>query len=473
MLKKAILCSMALMVFAAHTAGQEKISEKESFLLKGSSGGTKSHVYWGPLPLQIGGEIDLLGVNGTQPQWEHIEWQSDGDTLSNPFEPPYYYFDEQWQTYYEATRLVPVRACTLEAIFVAFTNYDITTTRNKNCTYYVWNDHNGQPDSVLFSHNFDLSLEADEAIWVSLEVSEAEITLEGPFWVGHHELTAGPPTSLADMVATPGANFYSEDSSSWTEDDYDYLQMALVHYAEGENVVSETEPNNKPENAQRLLPPSPVTVIGNAAVTDVGEITSPSMVDDIEDLFVVTTQLTGINITLTEISSDLDLFLLKIVGNSRTFYGTNNRGSAHDEEFNKTDLEPGTYFIGVSIYDPQPIGVSSSYKLTVTGEIISSVKDISLELPKQFALEQNYPNPFNPETTISYNLPKQTRVTLNIYNIVGEKVITLCDTKQNAGYHSVRWDGKDSLGRLVSGGIYLCRMKAGTYTQTIRMLLLK
>ncbi|UCE74385.1 MAG: T9SS type A sorting domain-containing protein, partial [Methanomassiliicoccales archaeon] len=379
----------------------------------------------------------------------------------------------QWQIYYEATKLVPVRACTLKTIFVAFINYDITATRSKSCKYYVWTDHNGQPDSVLFSHNFDISLEADDAAWVSLDVSAADITLEGPFWVGHHEPTAGPPTSLSDTVATPGANFYSEDSSSWTEDDYDYLQMALVNYAEGENVINETEPNNKPEKAQRLLPPSPVTVIGNAEVSDDGEINIPLREDDIEDLFVVTTQFTGINITLTEISSDLDLFLLKIVGNSRTFYGSNNRGSAHDEEFNKTDLEPGTYFIGVSIYDPEPIGSSSSYVLTVTGDIISSVKDISLELPKQFALEQNYPNPFNPETTISYNLPKQTHVTLNIYNIVGEKVITLCDTKKNAGYHSVRWNGRDSLGRYVSGGIYLCKMEAGTYSKTIRMLLLK
>jgi len=101
------------------------------------------------------------------------------------------------------------------------------------------------------------------------------------------------------------------------------------------------------------------------------------------------------------------------------------------------------------------------------------VSKFDRELPNHFRLFQNHPNPFNPETRISYTIPEQTNVTLKIYNIAGEKVVTLVDTQMNTGHHSVNWNGRDSLGRLVSGGIYLCRIQAGTSTQTIRMLLMK
>ncbi|MBN2031460.1 T9SS type A sorting domain-containing protein, partial [bacterium] len=70
-------------------------------------------------------------------------------------------------------------------------------------------------------------------------------------------------------------------------------------------------------------------------------------------------------------------------------------------------------------------------------------------------------------------IPEQSQVTLEIYNILGEKVMTLIDEQMQAGYHSALWDGRDSLGRMVSGGIYICRIQAGNYQQTMRMLLMK
>jgi len=94
-------------------------------------------------------------------------------------------------------------------------------------------------------------------------------------------------------------------------------------------------------------------------------------------------------------------------------------------------------------------------------------------LPTVYELFQNHPNPFNPVTIIGYTIPEQTRVTLEVYNIAGEKITTLVDIQMNPGHHTVNWDGRDSLGRLVSGGLYLCRLQAGNYRQTIRMLLLK
>ena len=89
------------------------------------------------------------------------------------------------------------------------------------------------------------------------------------------------------------------------------------------------------------------------------------------------------------------------------------------------------------------------------------------------ALEGNHPNPFNPETDISFRLAEQTRASLVIYNILGEKVKTLVDREMAAGNHTVHWDGKDEAGNPVASGIYFYRLKAKSFDQTKRMLLMK
>ena len=94
-------------------------------------------------------------------------------------------------------------------------------------------------------------------------------------------------------------------------------------------------------------------------------------------------------------------------------------------------------------------------------------------LPTIFALYNNYPNPFNPKTQIRYALPEQVKVRMDIYNVTGKKVVTLVDRVMSAGYHSVTWDGRDRYKNVVSCGLYLCRIQAGSYNQVIRMLLLK
>jgi uncharacterized protein (DUF1501 family) len=113
---------------------------------------------------------------------------------------------------------------------------------------------------------------------------------------------------------------------------------------------------------------------------------------------------------------------------------------------------------------------------TITNPLASSVVasgaiagvDAAASLPKHYALEQNYPNPFNPTTVIRYDLPGGANVVLDVYNTVGEKVATLVDGPQSAGIHEVSFNG----GSLASG-MYLYRLKAGSYQETKRMLLLK
>jgi len=90
-------------------------------------------------------------------------------------------------------------------------------------------------------------------------------------------------------------------------------------------------------------------------------------------------------------------------------------------------------------------------------------------------LEQNYPNPFNPTTTISFSIAQTSSyVTLNIYNIKGQKVKSLLNEKLDAGTHQVMWDGKDENGKSATSGIYFYKLNAGgNFSQTKRMILLK
>jgi len=101
------------------------------------------------------------------------------------------------------------------------------------------------------------------------------------------------------------------------------------------------------------------------------------------------------------------------------------------------------------------------------------VPESNQPLPESFELSQNYPNPFNPSTTISYNLPRRSDVTIEIFNLLGQRVRTLVDESQSSGPHQVEWDGTDETGSPVSSGVYLYRLKAGESVQSKKMMLLK
>ncbi|GEM_PF-1160477 len=107
------------------------------------------------------------------------------------------------------------------------------------------------------------------------------------------------------------------------------------------------------------------------------------------------------------------------------------------------------------------------------GCIPTDVGDEEQNLPNQFSLEQNYPNPFNPSTNIGFTLPNRSVITLDIYNISGQKVITAYSGELPAGHHTVVWNGADRFGRIVPTGIYLYRLKAGESVASKKMLLLK
>jgi len=113
---------------------------------------------------------------------------------------------------------------------------------------------------------------------------------------------------------------------------------------------------------------------------------------------------------------------------------------------------PGTWFIA-----------QDSIKGTITYQI--GVADAA---PAAAALEQNAPNPFNPTTTISYTLADAGEVTIDVFNVAGQKVDTLVNEFKEAGRHSVVWNGSD-----LSAGVYFYTIKSGDFTKTMKMTLLK
>jgi hypothetical protein len=98
---------------------------------------------------------------------------------------------------------------------------------------------------------------------------------------------------------------------------------------------------------------------------------------------------------------------------------------------------------------------------------------ISGVVPETFVLHQNYPNPFNAYTEIRYQIPEAGHVTLMIFNTLGQEVRSLMDGRQEAGEYRAMWDGWDAGGYEVASGLYFCRLRAGEFSKTIKMVLAK
>ena len=105
---------------------------------------------------------------------------------------------------------------------------------------------------------------------------------------------------------------------------------------------------------------------------------------------------------------------------------------------------------------------------------VTNIDEDNVNVPYEFLLAQNYPNPFNPTTTIRFQIPHAGHLSIKIYNSIGQEVKTLVSRHHSAGNHEVMWDGTDNHGSLVSSGIYLYRLEAGTrYVQTKKMIYIK
>ena len=148
--------------------------------------------------------------------------------------------------------------------------------------------------------------------------------------------------------------------------------------------------------------------------------------------------------------------------------GTIAPGESEDVEFtfDMNEVPDTVLFLSatIDVTSNSPVNVS----IDVSVDLTSGIEGSEGYLPTNFTLEQNYPNPFNARTEIKYALPVDSDVELDIYNVLGQKVETLVDENQPAGYHRVAWNAKDK-----SSGMYFYKIRAGDYVETKKMLLLK
>ena len=154
---------------------------------------------------------------------------------------------------------------------------------------------------------------------------------------------------------------------------------------------------------------------------------------------------------------------------SQTFYGgiqfsadTSVQFSLLTKEGYETDITPK---------DKNPTGstipiTGISYMTVITTP--TGIAGQGQTLPTEPFLAQNYPNPFNPATAISYQLPSVTYVTLKVYDVLGKEVATLVEGVQSAGSHMARFDGS-----AVRSGVYFCRLQAGSFNETKKLILVK
>ncbi len=98
----------------------------------------------------------------------------------------------------------------------------------------------------------------------------------------------------------------------------------------------------------------------------------------------------------------------------------------------------------------------------------SGIADPNQSIPSKFTLLQNYPNPFNAQTTIGYGLPQEALTTIEIFDLLGRKIVTLLNEEQQSGYYQITWNAGDR-----PSGVYFYRITAGNFVETRRMLLIK
>lgn len=115
-----------------------------------------------------------------------------------------------------------------------------------------------------------------------------------------------------------------------------------------------------------------------------------------------------------------------------------------------------------------------SYKIVFCDSTNPAAKSSTTEeLPEGYSLDQNYPNPFNPTTNISFNIPSAQHVTLEVINVLGQRVKSLVDEELSSGSHTVEWDATNENGNRVSSGMYFYRLTADDVVYSKKMTLLK
>jgi hypothetical protein len=151
--------------------------------------------------------------------------------------------------------------------------------------------------------------------------------------------------------------------------------------------------------------------------------------------------------------------------------GLHGDGAAADSirgNFIKSPADGGKYYVSVRTDDSTSRTYRRLPNVALFDNLVSDVKNTADNLPQSFGLEQNYPNPFNPKTVVGSQLPVVSDVRIVLHDMLGREVKVLVNERRTAGYYR---DSFDASG--LASGVYICRLAAGTYIQSRKMMLLK
>lgn len=141
------------------------------------------------------------------------------------------------------------------------------------------------------------------------------------------------------------------------------------------------------------------------------------------------------------------------------------------KEITSATYDPVNHFLYITEFNAPNDGrlLLHVWKVDAVTTSISS-NDLT---PVDYDLQQNYPNPFNSATSIAYKIPKSCRVTITIYNTLGQKIRILEDAEKVAGLHRISWDGLNDAKKMVCSGVYFYRIAAGEFRQLKKMIMIQ
>ena len=367
----------------------------------------------------------------------------------------------------------------------SFTAHDITTSADYAYSVYAV-DVDGDGDMDVLS----ASAGDDKIAWYENDGSEsftaATITSSAD---GASSVYAVDMDGDGDMDVLSAS--YNDDKIAWYENDgsesftahtittsagHAHSVYAVDVDGDGDiDVLSASVSDDKIAWYENIIPPSPFDLVYPLNDTTI-ILTRDNFLDTLYFAWNQSVDPGGDEVTYRrEMTGDLPEYIRFIVeSNEQTTTNMYKVPYHHIEHYMHeagVELISGTWTIIATDGEIDVYAENGPFTLTIDGSKLN-IADSDI-IPETFALHGNYPNPFNPTTTISYDLPKWSQVTLGIYDLLGKQIKTLVNQSQDAGNKIAMWDGTDDLGRPVSAGVYLYQIQAGEFTQTRKMLLLK
>lgn len=335
---------------------------------------------------------------------------------------------------FTADELIDYYGSTLSAIRMVIHSADFSQVNAK-----VWEGGSlGNPGTVVYSA--DITGDVVAADWTEHTLTTPVSLLPGnEYWIGYSISATGDHPAAVDagpMVADKGAWMYFNGSWSQLTSlgatlDYNWCIEGIVGDGSDAAVISANHA------IEQMTAETTKRTTGSELFTAARSTQTSSR---------QTRELTGYNVYLD------DILLASNIA---------------ETQYQLTGLVYGQeYTVGVSaVYDE---GESDIIEVTFIG-----VTEAGTGLNVHTILQGNYPNPFNPSTEISFSMKESGSCILDVYNVKGEKVTTLVEQQLDAGAHTVTWNGTDDEARPVSSGVYFYRMKAGNYTASRKMILMK